>query len=103
VADRPAFTVGRWARGLVEAWERTPRLLDDGSPNPARTSAGRVAGGALRTVAAHLGAPPAEVGPCVRCRAYHLRYGDRGGPLCPACRRGAAGPGGGGFRGRPPR
>lgn len=82
------FTVGEWARDAVDAWWATPRELPDGTRNPAREPAHRAARAALTTVAAHLGVPVCEVGPCARCRACHRRYGPGGGPLCPRCRAG---------------
>jgi hypothetical protein len=89
-----AFTVGQWAGSVVAAWERTPRDLlgDDGQsrPNPGRETARKAARNALATLAGHLGAGStptgSRVGPCLGCPAWTLRYGDGGGPLCPACR-----------------
>jgi hypothetical protein len=83
------FTVGEWARAVRRAADRVPRQLLDSRGhwhyNPDRAAAEREVSDALVTVAAHLGIPVSEVGPCATCRAYHHRYGDGGGPLCPTC------------------
>lgn len=84
--DPACFTVGEWARDVVNTWWRTPWETPDGRPNPERATASTAASGALRTVAAHLRVRLADIGPCARCHAYHHRYGRGGQPLCPKCR-----------------
>jgi hypothetical protein len=39
------------------------------------------------TLAGLLGCTPRQLGPCARCRAVTVRYGDGGNPLCRTCRR----------------
>lgn len=53
---------------------------------PSRPVQLRLDPGARRVVAAELGCPPWEVGPCMLCTTPIHRYGPRSPLVCPACR-----------------